>query len=141
MELVELKTPSEIAEIYGIYRDCMYAPTEEKFYAKTDAFLEKGVKVVACLRCGRKVGVAAVAVATDNSAEIVGIAVENSERGQGIGSFMVSEIIRVYALSSVYAETDDDAVEFYRKNGFETIGFTEDYGGQSVRRYKCELRG
>ena len=71
--------------------------------------------------------------------EIVGIAVDLSARGNGIGSYMINQVVNDYSLTSVYAETDNDAVEFYRKNGFDIVEFSEDYGGETVIRYKCEL--
>ena len=42
-------------------------------------------------------------------------------------------------LVSVYAETDDDSIGFYRKNGFSITEFSETYDGETVIRYKCEL--
>jgi len=42
-------------------------------------------------------------------------------------------------LISVYAETDNDAVGFYKKNNFSVTEFSECYDGETVIRYKCEL--
>ena len=53
---------------------------------------------------------------------------------------MIKQVINDYSLLSVYAETDDDAVGFYQKNGFSIIEFAETYDGETVVRYKCELK-
>ena len=45
----------------------------------------------------------------------------------------------LHAELSVYAETDNDAVGFYRKNGFNIMEFSETYDGATVVRYKSEL--
>ena len=71
--------------------------------------------------------------------EIIGIAVDASARGKGIGSYMINQVINNYGLLSVYAETDNDAVGFYRKNNFSITEFSEIYDGETVIRYKCEL--
>ena len=70
---------------------------------------------------------------------IRGIAVDENERKKGVGSLMVSALREKYNMN-IEAETDDDAVGFYRKCGFETTlfeKFYENYG--TVRRYTCVL--
>jgi len=52
---------------------------------------------------------------------------------------MINQVINNYGLLSVYAETDNDAVGFYRKNGFNIMEFSETYDGATVVRYKSEL--
>ena len=71
--------------------------------------------------------------------EVLGIAVELSVRGKGVGSYMITQVINNYGLLSVYAETDNDAVGFYRNNNFSVVQFSETYGDETVVRYKCEL--
>ena len=71
--------------------------------------------------------------------EILGIAVDLSARGKGIGSYMIKQVINNYDSLSVYAETDNDAVGFYQKNGFNITAFSEIYDGKTVVRYRCKL--
>ena len=52
---------------------------------------------------------------------------------------MINQVLNNYGLLSVYAETDNDAVEFYRNNNFSVVQFSETYGDETVVRYKCEL--
>ncbi|NYE04281.1 ribosomal protein S18 acetylase RimI-like enzyme [Bacillus niacini] len=47
---------------------------------------------------------------------------------------MISSILEMYP--SVHAETDSDAVEFYRKYGFKITSLGEKYPG--VERLLCE---
>ena len=63
-----------------------------------------------------------------------------SARGKGIGSYMINQVVNNYDLLSVHAETDNDAVGFYRNVGFSIVEFSETYGNETVIRYKCELK-
>ena len=69
---------------------------------------------------------------------IRGIAVEPSARTCGVGRKMITAIQEIYK-TTIKAETDDDAVEFYRKCGFETEGFIKSYPNGECRRYECIL--
>ena len=53
---------------------------------------------------------------------------------------MIDQLVYKYHLRSVFAETDDDAVDFYQKLGFEIAAFTEDFDGEPVTRYRCQLK-
>ena len=117
-------------------------PTEEKFNKKVEQFLNNNsVKIFACFSHGKIVGVMAVSFIEQEQkkVEILGIAVDLSARGKGIGSYMINQIVKEYDLISVYAETDNDAVGFYQKNGFSVTEFSEIYDEKMVIRYKCEL--
>ncbi len=69
----------------------------------------------------------------------MGIAVDKSARNRGIGYYMINKLVDNYGLSSVYAETDSDAVGFYRKNGFGIVVLYKNYDGETVVQYKCKL--
>jgi len=70
--------------------------------------------------------------------EIKHIAVSPKERGNGIGSKMINFLIEKYSFTSIVAETDKDAVEFYRKFGFKITSLGEKYPG--VERFQCEFK-
>ena len=59
-------------------------------------------------------------------------------RKNGIGKSMINAIQKRYKMK-IKAETDDDAVEFYRKCGFETETFMKTYNTGEYQRYKCIL--
>jgi len=69
---------------------------------------------------------------------IRGIAVDPNFRKRGIGKAMITAVQQKYK-QTVKAETDDGAVEFYRKCGFETEGFIKTYSNGECKRYKCVL--
>ena len=66
--------------------------------------------------------------------EILHIAVPKNMRTLGVGSAMITALRHKYLLR-IEAETDEDAVEFYRKYGFETIEIKK----YNVRRWTCLL--
>lgn len=63
------------------------------------------------------------------------IAVDPETRGKNIGSEMIDFICRFHLLHQVIAETDQHAVEFYRKYGFSISSLGEKYPG--VERFRC----
>ena len=85
------------------------------------------------------VDIVVISFVEQHKIEIVGIAVDLSARNKGIGSYMINQMTQGLVLVSVYAETDDDSIGFYRKNGFSITEFSETYDGETVIRYKCEL--
>ncbi len=140
LKLRELTLKNEILQTYEIYKHCMFMPTEEKFNNKVDLFLnDNSVKIFACFEQDKIMGIMVVSFKEQKKIEIIGIAVDVSARGKGIGSYMINQVIHNYGLLSVYAETDNDAVWFYQKNGFNIVEFSETYDGETVVRYKCEL--
>ena len=140
LKLRELTLKNEILQTYEIYKHCMFMPTEEKFNNKVDLFLnDNSVKIFVCFEQDKIVGIMVVSFKEQKKIEIIGIAVDVSTRGKGIGSYMINQVINNYGLLSVYAETDNDAVWFYQKNNFSITEFSEIYDGETVIRYKCEL--
>lgn len=140
LTLRELTFENEVLQTYEIYKHCMFMPTEEKFNIKVNQYLnDNSVKILACFNQDTIVGVIVISFVEQRNIEIVGIAVDISTRNKGIGSYMIKQVVSDYDLLSVYAETDNDAVDFYRKNGFAISKFTEIYNGETVIRYKCKL--
>lgn len=71
------------------------------------------------------------------SAEILHIAVDEHQRNCGIGRRMIDELLMLENLTQLIAETDREAVEFYRRCGFEIQSLGEKYPG--VERFHCRL--
>jgi ribosomal protein S18 acetylase RimI-like enzyme len=67
--------------------------------------------------------------------EILNIAVSEKERNHGIGRNMIDAVAKTHIMA-IEAETDDDAVGFYRKCGFEASAIQK----YNTRRWVCTLR-
>jgi N-acetylglutamate synthase-like GNAT family acetyltransferase len=72
-----------------------------------------------------------------NHCEIKHIAVSPNHRYKGIGSTMIHFIKNKHSLSFIFAETDKDAIYFYKNFGFTITSLGEKYSG--VERFKCIL--
>lgn len=83
------------------------------------------------------VGCIGIEFSGPNRCEIKHIAVLPNHRGEGIGSKMISFIKDKHSLSFVFAETDIDAVNFYRNCGFKITSLGEKY--PDVERFQCIL--
>ena len=63
------------------------------------------------------------------------IAVVPESRGKGVGSGMIKFLLINNAIEQISAETDKEAVAFYRKFGFSVSSLGEKYPG--VERFHC----
>src|SRR5690606_16604954 len=67
--------------------------------------------------------------------ELKHISVKSSNRRQGLGKEMVNEFIEENHIKRMKVETDKNAVNFYKKIGFNITSLGEKYPG--VERFKC----
>jgi len=81
------------------------------------------------------IGCIGIEFKTADQAEIKHIAVAPERRGQQIGGKLIEFVCEKYRLSAVFAETDQDAVDFYKKSGFEIMSLGEKYPGRE--RFWC----
>ncbi|CAM4287198.1 GNAT family N-acetyltransferase [Bacillus wiedmannii] len=72
-----------------------------------------------------------------NKARICHIAVVPQFRHKGIALQMIKEVLRMHQLTYLEAETDDEAVEFYKKIGFQVKSLGEKYPG--IERFHCYM--
>ncbi|MBO4686903.1 MAG: GNAT family N-acetyltransferase [Clostridiales bacterium] len=120
-------------EAYGIYSACMYKPTFDAYCKEMKGLLsDKKIYV-----CKVDATIKGMIVLDKEKAEIVGIAIDPNFRKKGIGRYLVEEVMRQEDLKSLYAQTDDDAVLFYQKCGFEVKRIIKEYPDGKVVRYDC----
>ena len=137
-ELLELTTKNELLPLYDVYKDCMYFPNEDKYREKIQSWLmDDWIRIFACVHDSKRKGLLVLKLTSTDQAEITGISVEEGSRNQGIGSFMIREIQLRFPNIKLNAETDRDAVLFYKKNGFQIIEIQKNYNGETVTRYLC----
>lgn len=87
------------------------------------------------------VGFAAYAVRTDpaDHLELEYLAVVAEERGSGLGSRLIEAVRRSAPELALRAQTDDDAVAFYRSLGFAIEGAPCDPRWPERERYDCRV--
>lgn len=134
-------------EAFLIYAPCMYQPAYEDFIAQMEKYYsDPSVKIFVCDTDGEKAGIlvlketeTAEGSETEPEAEILGIAVKKDLRKKGIGREMIYQAMETEHLKKITAQTDDDAIGFYRKSGFEAERVVIEYPNGYVVRYNCSL--
>lgn len=113
-ELMALATVAERVE--AEYAQYLEDPKRHLYLMDEEAFI--GIEMKDASRC-----------------EIRHIAVAGNTRSRGLGSRMIGEVAKLHGISEIFAETDADAVGFYRKNGFKIKSLGEKYPGRE--RFYC----
>ena len=127
-------------EAFEIYSQCMYQPTFDEYKNElTELASKPEISIFVCTYQQENAGIIVLSAHPGNSAEILGIAVKDKLKRLGIGKFMINSAAAVLGLKSITAETDDDAVNFYRRSGFETKAFIRHFPDADVTRYHCSL--
>lgn len=117
----------------------LYMPSEERLNHLAGEYeADKNVFVLACIEDGMAVGIIALKRLTCEACEILNIGVSPAFRGRKIGSRLIDTAIECFSCRNLTAETDDDAVGFYRSYGFEIEALGEKYPG--FPRYLCTLK-
>jgi GNAT superfamily N-acetyltransferase len=84
---------------------------------------------------GMLLGLIGLLLTSPYAATIRHIVVRRELRGCGVGRRLIEAVCLEFSLVGLEAETDDDAVDFYRKCGFSIQSLGEIYPG--VGRYRC----
>ena len=116
-----------------------YATAEDKVEAEYKKYLEMNSRKLYALEMkGSYVGCMGLEVIEPTIGVIKHIAVLPSERGKGVGRKMLNFIMKHHSFNLLCAETDNEAVAFYRNCGFTVKSLGEKYVG--VERFLCEFR-
>lgn len=110
-------------EVLTLLKPSVYNPTPERLKHRAEKYsADKNTFVYACKIDGVYVGI--VVLKTENgTAEILDIAVNPKYRKKGIGKSLIDFILNQFPVDTITAETDNEAVEFYKRCGFDVIGF------------------
>ncbi len=123
-------------EVLTLLKPSVYDPTPERLRHRAEKYAaDTNTYVYACKEAGAYTGI--VVFRMENStAEILDIAVKNEYRKKGFGSRLIDFLLSRFKAERITAETDDEAVGFYKKYGFnvKSVGAV---GG--TKRYYCEL--
>lgn len=127
-------------EAFIIYSSCMYKPTYGEYRKIMEQFIsEPNIMIFVCEVNDREEGILVLDKRTSDS-EIIGIAVSENCRHNGIGRYMIQEVMDLMQLTVLSAQTDDDAVGFYRRCGFTVETEVKEYPDGVVNRYNCKLK-
>lgn len=112
----------------------VFNPTAERLWKRAKKYQnDEKVRVLAYSDEDGYKGIIVFSVDAGN-AEILDFAVKEGFRGRGVGSRLVDSIFEEFSPGKIIAETDDGAVDFYRKYGFSVSETETEY---DVARYLC----
>jgi ribosomal protein S18 acetylase RimI-like enzyme len=139
MQAVDLVPRREEPAVRALVALSVGYPTPEKLDRILRRYADDPARhLVGFDRDGSLDGYVGFALHGAGSATIWNIAVRPSARRQGLGRQIVRWLIDVAGLTRLTAETDRDAVGFYRQLGFAVTSLGDErYPG--TERFRCEL--
>lgn len=140
---IELYNVSSICDIKEIITEpdmlkllapSVYNPTQERLQNRAKKYQEdENSNIYACKEDGEYKAIIVFKI-VNNSAAILDIAVRPEYQGQGIGSKLIDFIFNSFNAQNITAETDDDAIGFYKKYGFDIVKTEMKF---DTKRYTC----
>lgn len=139
--IIDIRDKLVSREVFEIYSACMYIPTWEKYCERANEFISDSlVSILGFSDENNIIGVIVIKQEETLKAEIKGIAVNPLYRKQGIAKQLVWHAFENLQLSALFAETDNDAIGFYRNCGFQIDSFVKQFDDGDFQRYKCVLQ-
>ena len=114
----------------AVFPDAEHLERAITFYEETDE-----AELLAYEEGGEKIGIIGFRPSGEGEITLTHIAVEPNSRGAGYGRGMLLELMVQKKPSLVIAETDEEAVEFYRSVGFAVVSLG--FGSVGLERFRC----
>jgi ribosomal protein S18 acetylase RimI-like enzyme len=134
--LVELAARLDDPNVISLLAFSVGSPTPEQLRTVTARYREQAQwRLLGIEQSGILAGCIGLELTMGTCAVIHNIAVAIEFRGRGFGRAMIEAVAKQFQLGELVAETDVDAVEFYRRCGFEITSLGERYPG--VERFRC----
>jgi GNAT superfamily N-acetyltransferase len=120
-----------------ILKESVFEPTKQKlikranYYEDTNGIVSYGYAYDDVI-----LGLIVLDIKNKDEIVILDIAVKKDNQKRGIGKALLIYILFELKPKILIAETDDDAVGFYKKNKFEIVNLGEKYLNNT--RYKCK---
>lgn len=140
---IELCNVSSICDIKGIITEpdifkllvpSVFNPTQERLLNRAKKYREnENTFIYGFKHNGEYKGIIVFEFSND-SATILDIAVKPRYQGRGIGNKLIDFIFNNFNAKNITAETDDDAIGFYKKYGFTVTDTKIEY---NAKRYVC----
>ena len=133
-----IKNRFNAPEMYDVFSLCMYMPSWEKFSSRADEYMADGnINIFGYYEDNCVIGIIAVGKTSNEEFEVKGIAVKQGHRNRGTGKKLIRYVCGELSISILSAETDDDAVGFYKSCGFVCREFNRTGENGEYKRYSC----
>lgn len=128
-------------EIQNLLAPSVYRPTPERLAERARAYqANPKTEVYAYREKGEYLGILVFEMETwgkGRAVSILDLAVVPAFQGRGIGGRMIGFLFRQFPVIQITAETDGDALGFYKKYGFSVTDTTKKF---DTTRYICRCR-
>ncbi|WMT39117.1 GNAT family N-acetyltransferase [Paenibacillus sp. D2_2] len=132
-----MKTYNDLTEVKSLLAECMW-PNEERISRELDKYLTDDSRgLYGEIIHNQLAGLIGIVPYSDDVVELKHIAIKPQYRWHRLGANLIHEYMQSYHPAKMIAETDQDAVGFYSKVGFEIHSLGEQYPG--VERFQCIL--
>ena len=118
MNIIDIKSSICENRIYELLAPSVFNPTEERLLNRAKKYQEDEETNVYVYKEDNEYKGIVVFEIFDSTATILDIAVNPEHQGKGIGSKLIDFIFNSFNVNNITAETDDDAIGFYKKYGF-----------------------
>ena len=125
-----------LEDIKGLLALAVGQPTPERLRQLVEEFYAaEGRTIFVAIQDGKTIGIIGMVYSGGSHGVIAHLAVHPDTRRQGTGRQLIDNAVTALNLTDIEAETDQDAVDFYRACGFETQEIESQHPG--VRRFRC----
>ncbi|MNK27524.1 Acetyltransferase (GNAT) family protein [compost metagenome] len=133
--LVNVKDQVESPEITQLLEYAVYTDEDALAKAVSHYRAEEGAELYALKHEGELIGLIGYVVDDHNALNITHLAIAPEHRNQGYGRAIVLEALYEVKPDRIIAETDEDAVDFYRNIGFVVLSIGRLPNG--IERFRC----
>jgi ribosomal protein S18 acetylase RimI-like enzyme len=132
----DISSELENPRLWEVLAPAVYNPTPTRLdQIRARYRMEPTWRLLGCRSGATIIGCIGLELGANDAATIRHIAVIPERRGEGIGRALIQQALRTFMLTQISAETDHNAVEFYRACGFAVQSLGEKYPG--TIRFLC----
>ena len=136
MNIIDVKTKICEKGVYELLSPSVLNPTEERLQSRAKKYVEnENVHIYAYKESSEFKGIVVFEI-TSGNATLLDIAVKPKHQKCGIGSNLIDFIFNSFNVNNITAETDDDAIGFYKKYGFSIESTVVKF---DTKRYLCKI--
>ncbi len=133
MEILDMDQIEEALEVLAL---CVHEPEEEKLSEIAEEYNNNpDMELYAEKKLGKIIGVIGIEKLDANNYEIKHLAVLPEHRKEGIARSLIEHVFNHKKAKMIIAETDNEAIGFYRKCKFSSTSLGEKYPG--TERFRC----
>ncbi|WP_195336742.1 GNAT family N-acetyltransferase [Paraclostridium bifermentans] len=136
-EIVDISNSLSNHTNLEILKESVFEPTKEKLIKRANYYQSAdGVVSYGYVYNDVILGLIVLDIKNKDEMVILDIAVKKDNQKSGIGKDLLNYVLYELKPKILIAETDDDAVGFYKKNKFEIVNLGEKYS--NTNRYECK---